>query len=81
MKAAHGLFVCAAFLAGCGDSKAWRDTTAQNRKFDEMRADELSCLKEVDDWQASTGIKLYPDGVVNRRALCMSQKGWVQNSN
>ncbi len=44
-----------------------------------MRADELGCIKEVDDWQKRTGIELYPIGVVNRRALCMAEHGWAQN--
>ena len=67
-------------LAGCGPSRAWTDASGQNRGFDEMRADEIACIKEVDEWQDATGIKLYAVGVVNRRTLCMAQKGWRLSS-
>ncbi|MBS0273653.1 MAG: hypothetical protein JSR55_04465 [Proteobacteria bacterium] len=66
------------FLAACSPNQPWKDITGQNRGFDEMRADEIDCFKAADDWQTSTGIELRPDGVVNRRALCMMQKGWIR---
>ncbi|OJU57858.1 MAG: hypothetical protein BGO00_02730 [Alphaproteobacteria bacterium 62-8] len=69
----------AALLTACSPGRAWKDTTGQNRGFNAMRADELGCIKEVDDWQKRTGIELYPIGVVNRRALCMAEHGWAQN--
>jgi len=55
MKVLLGTVVSIFLLAGCGPSQSYRDTTGADRGFDEMHADEISCIKEVDDWQSSTG--------------------------
>lgn len=76
-------FALAALMAltACSDPPAWKDGTGQGRGRDELRADEIACIKEVDAWQNATGIVLTVDGIVQRRGLCLIQRGWVQNSN